>query len=295
MDGNDEAPTDGTRSITLSSGAEALLVPRDGGWILEIDGVRQSQITAPGRPPALATTRWALAAIGEGDPLRCAHLGGAILTLPRVLAERRPGSPQLAVELEPAFVELCRNELPVPAGIEIVEGDARAWIDTTEADSWDVVTCDVFAGGRIPPAFTSREFFASAHRALRMHGVFVCDSVAGPDPEFTRRELATLRDVFRHVAVIVQPSVLAGLRFGNAMLIASDAPIDAERIREALRDDPSKGRLIAELDEFVGDAEVIRDVDEAWSPEPQLPNLRAAREALDAIEAMKKRVRGLTA
>ncbi|WP_105566202.1 spermidine synthase [Microbacterium halophytorum] len=295
MDDIDEGQAGRTRSITLSSGTEAQLVPRDGGWSLEIDGVRQSQIVAPGRPPALATTRWALAAIGDGEPLRCAHLGGAILTLPRVLAERRPGSPQLAVELEPAFVELCRTELPVPDGIEIIEGDAREWIDMTAPDSWDVVTCDVFAGGRIPPAFTSREFFASAHRVLRAHGLFVCDSVAGPEPEFTRRELATLRDVFRHVAVITPPSVLAGLRFGNAMLIASDAPIDAERIRAALRDEPSKGRLVTDLDEFVGDATIIRDADEVWSPVPRLPNLRAAREALDAIEAMKNRVKGVTA
>lgn len=295
MNDTGETHTGGTRSITLSSGTEALLVPRDGGWILEIDGVRQSQIAAPGEPPALATTRWALAAIGDGSPLRCAHLGGAILTLPRVLAERRPGSEQLAIELEPAFVELCRTQLLVPDGIEILEGDAREWIDAAEADSWDVITCDVFSGGRIPPAFTSREFFASAHRALRADGLFVCDSVAGPEPEFTRRELATLRDVFAHVGMIVQASVLAGRRFGNAMLIASDAPLDAERIRDALSDEPSRGRLVIDLDELIGDASPIRDADELWSPVPQLPDLRAARDALRAIEATKRRLRELMA
>ncbi|MGI6878954.1 spermidine synthase [Microbacterium sp. gxy059] len=271
--------------VPLSGGGEAALRPVDGGWLLEVDGVRQSHVPAPGGRPPLAITRWMIAALGRGDAIRALHLGGGILALPRALADARPGSTQLVAEKEPAFVELARTRFPAPDGAEVVEADARRLLAGTEEGAWDAVTIDVFAGGRIPPPFSSIECAAEARRALAPGGLLVVNSVAGPEIDFTRRHLAGLRATFAHVAMIVQGSSLGGLRFGNACLVASDRPLDADGIRGSLREDPSKGALVTDLDDLVGDAAPLHDTDETWSPEPDLPD---AANALAALERMRQ-------
>src|SRR6201996_1261284 len=47
-----------------------------------------------------------------GQPLRVLHLGGGALSLARYVAATRPGSPQLAGELDAALVDLIRLPLP---------------------------------------------------------------------------------------------------------------------------------------------------------------------------------------
>lgn len=264
------------RPIALADGRVALLRPHDGGWLLEIDGVRQSHVAAPGQEPLLAYSRWMIAALGEGDPMRIAHLGGGLLTFPRIVADRRPGSAQLVLELEPAFVELARTDLPAPDGVEVRQVDARAWLDAAAGEEWEAIAIDVFAGGRIPPGFSSIESARAARAALADGGMLVINSVAGPELDFTRRQLAGLRAVFAHVALIVQGSSLGGLRFGNAVLIASDAPLDEERIRDALRGDASKGALVTDVDALIRDATPLADAEGVWSPEPDLPDASGA-------------------
>ena len=44
----------------------------------------------------------------ERQPLRVLHLGAGALTLARYVAATRPGSPQLAVEVDAALVDLIR-------------------------------------------------------------------------------------------------------------------------------------------------------------------------------------------
>lgn len=277
--------------ITLADGTPAQLVERDGGWSLEIDSVRQSHIGPSGVPPALATVRWMQACLGSGRRVS-AHLGGGLLTLPRALAEADPGMRQVVVELEPALAEVVRTRFGLPPGVTLEVGDARAWLDASGPDAvWDAVVIDVFSGGRIPPAFTSRECFARAGETLTEDGILVLNSVAGPDLTFTRRELATLRTVFDHVAMVVQGSALKGVRFGNAVLIGSHAPVDTEGIRAALAGDPSKGALVTDIDPIVDGAVPVEDLDELWSPTPNLPDLDSALRALDRMRATGEAVR----
>ncbi|UFU03360.1 fused MFS/spermidine synthase [Ruania suaedae] len=276
--------------VTFSDGTRADLANDGTGWSLRIDDVRQAHIGPDGEPPALASVRWMLAALGRALPARSAHLGGSLLTLPRAIAARRPGSEQVVVELEPALVDLVESRFPPPPGIQVILGDARAWLEAPTTGELDAVVLDIFAGNRIPPAFTSRECFTAIRRTLGPAGVLVINSVAGPQLEFTRRELATLRETFAHVAMIIQGSVLHGARFGNATLIASDAPLDAEGIRSQLAGDPSKGVLLTELDEIAGQAQPVTDADALWSPAPDLPRYD---EALAMIEAVSTAVRAV--
>lgn len=277
--------------ISLADGTPAHLVERDDGWFLEIDDVRQSHIGPSGAPPALATVRWMQACVGR-DRGACAHLGGGLLTLPRALAEAEPGMRQLVVESEPALAEVARTRFGLPPGVTLEVGDARAWLDASRPGPvWDAVVIDVFAGGRVPPAFTSRECFERAGAALQEDGILVLNSVAGPDLTFTRRELATLRTVFAHVAMVVQGSALKGLRFGNAVLVGSHSRLDVAEIRAALDGDPSRGALVTDIEPIIDGAPPVHDVDELWSPMPDLPDIDHALRALDRVRTTSESVR----
>lgn len=284
--------------VVLSDGTEAELFERDGGWILQVDGIRQSHVTDAGATPPLAVARWLLAALGN-DRSTVAHLGGGLMTLPRAVAATNPAARQLVVELELALATLVRERFEVPDSIVLEVGDARAWLDAGGRDEWtrgscDAVVIDVFAGGRIPPAFTSAECFAAARTLLGPGGVLLVNSVAGGDLAFTRRELATLRAEFAQVAMIVQGSSLHGLRFGNAVLIASDDALDEIRIRAALKGDASRGALVTDLDELVGDAAVVLDADALWSPVPTLPDTGPALNLLAQTSSLGSALRGVT-
>jgi spermidine synthase len=284
-------PSGSPEPIVFSDGSTADLVRKDDGWAIQIDGVAQSHLGDPAEPPKLASIRWMLAALGDRAPRKAAHLGGALLALPRAVAHRWPSTAQTVVELEPALVELTRSRFPLPAGITMVTAEARSWLEAHPGTGHDAIVIDIFAGNRIPPAFTSLECMAAARSALHEGGRLVLNSVAGPELLFTRRALAPLRTLFEHVAMIVQGSALAGARFGNATLIASAAPIDTDAIRSSLAGDPSKGALVTDLDPIIDGAHPISDADQLWSPEPNLPDVSAAlrllEEARKAVDTLK--------
>lgn len=280
--------------VTLLDSTTAEVWQDKDGWSLQINGIRQSHLGSPDAPPTLAAFRWMLAALAPDLPRRCAHLGGGLLTLPRLLAARQPGSHHVVVELEPELVRLAQDRFGLPPELSLRLGDARKWIDSggdsSNGGQFDAIVVDIFAGGRIPPAFTSREFFARAREKLRPSGKLIVNSIAGPELEFTRRELATMQAVFEHVAMIVQGSVLKGVRFGNATLIGSAEPLDADAIRGTLTGDSAYGALVTDLDPIVGGALPIGDAEQLWSPEPNLPDFDKMLKALDGVEAMRENV-----
>ncbi|HLS63515.1 MAG TPA: fused MFS/spermidine synthase [Ruania sp.] len=289
----DSAQQHPPEQVVLSNGGMAQLVPRDGGWSLEINSARQSHLGPAGAPPALAAVRWMHAALGAHPPARSAHLGGGLLTLPRAIAHDRPGAEQVVVELEPALVALAEDRFGLPDGVTVRCEDARTWLESPSRSDLDAIVIDIFTADRVPPAFTSVECFRAAYGALSDRGRLVINSVAGPDLEFTRRELATLHEVFAHVAMIVQGSSLHGLRFGNAILVGSKVPLDTETIRARLKGDESRPALVTEVDPIIDGAAPVTDADQLWSPEPRMPKFDDALKALDAVQQMKKQVEAL--
>src|SRR5271167_439682 len=137
---------------------------RRNAWMLLVDGVPQSHVDLddPGyldfeyvrRLGHLIDTHPAAAT------LHVLHLGAGALTLARYVAATRPGSPQLAVELDAALLDLLRSRLPLPGArtggrIRVRVGDARAVLEQLPAGTFDVIIADVFAGGRTPAHLTS--------------------------------------------------------------------------------------------------------------------------------------------
>jgi hypothetical protein len=212
------------------------------------------------------------------------HLGAGALTLARYVASTRPGSPQLAVEVDAALVDLIRLRLP-PRNprLRVRVGDARAELERLRPGSFDVVIADVFAGGRTPAHLTSAEFWAAARRAVRgtsggsrdsggsrgsRAGVVAANVADGAPLAHARAQVATVRAVFPHVCLIADAAVLRGRRFGNLVLVASPEPLPVDALTRRAAGDPMPGRVVhgADLARFTGGAKAVTDATAVPSP-----------------------------
>ena len=207
--GRRREPDRGGHGTEGASGAELLRdADRRAAWMLLIDGVPQSHVDLddPGYLDFEYVRRIGHVidvAAPAGQPLRVLHLGAGALTLARYVASTRPGSPQLAVEVDAALVDLVRLRLP-PRNprLRVRVGDARAELERLRPGSFDVVIADVFAGGRTPAHLTSAEFWAAARRAVRGTGVVAANVADGAPLAHARAQVATARAVFPHVCLI---------------------------------------------------------------------------------------------
>ncbi len=247
---------------------------RRAAWMLLIDGVPQSHVDLedPGYLDFEYVRRLGHvidAAAPAGQRLRVLHLGAGALTLARYVAVTRPGSPQLAVEVDAALVDLIRLRLP-PRNprLRVRVGDARAELERLRAGSFDVVIADVFAGGRTPAHLTSAEFWTAARRAVRGAGVVAANVADGPPLAHARAQVATARAVFPHACLIADAAVLRGRRFGNLVLAASPQPLPVGTLTRRAAGDPMPGRLVhgRDLARFTGGAKPVTDATATPSP-----------------------------
>jgi Spermine/spermidine synthase domain len=257
---------------------------RPGGWMLLADGYPQSQVDLD--DPRHLEFEYVRRlghlvdlAAPAGQPLRVLHLGGGALTLARYVAATRPGSPQLAVESNPDLVALVRERLPLnqptrksraTGRIRIRVADARAVLEDTRAESFDLVVADLFAGGRTPAHLTSAEFTAAAARALTRDGIFAVNIGDGPPLTHARARVAAVRSVFPEVCVIADPGVLRGRRFGNLVAAGSRRDLPVAGLVRLAAADPFPGRVLygQDLERFVAGAKPVTDESAEPSPPP---------------------------
>ena len=210
----------------------------------------------------------------EGEPLSALHVGGGGLTLPRYLADVRPGTESLVLEVDPGVVAIDREQLELETSdrlrVRVVDG--RVGLADDAAGSRDLVVGDAFGGLSVPWQLATREAVALVDRALADDGVYAINLIDHPPLAFVRAELATLRVVFPHVALLASPATLSGDTGGNVVAVASRAPIPADALAARLADLDLDWEVAgeAELDRFVGDAAVLTDdfapVDQLLTP-----------------------------
>ena len=247
---------------------------RRAAWMLLIDGVPQSHVDLddPGYLDFEYVRRLGHVidtAAPEGQPLRVLHLGAGALTLARYVAATRPGSPQLAVEVDTALVDLIRLRLPLRGvKVRVRVGDARAELEKLAPGRYDVVIADVFAGGRTPAHLTSAEFWAEARRAVRGTGVVAANVADGAPLAHVRAQVATARAVFPHACLIADAGVLRGRRFGNLVLAASPEPLPVDALTRRTAGDPMPGRVLHDCDlaRFTAGAKPVTDATATPSP-----------------------------
>jgi len=261
--------------VETSYGRAELLrdADRRAAWMLLIDGIPQSHVDLedPGYLDFEYVRRLGHVideAAPAGQPLRVLHLGAGALTLARYVAATRPGSPQLAVEVDASLVDFVRARLPLSARIRVRAGDARAELERLAAGSFDVVIVDVFAGGRTPAHLTSAEFWAAARRAVRGPGVVAANVADGAPLAHARAQVATARTAFPHACLIGDAAVLRGRRFGNLVLAASRGPLPVDALTRRAAGDPMPGRVRhgRDLARFTAGARPVTDATAAPSP-----------------------------
>ncbi|CAM5516173.1 Spermidine synthase OS=Streptomyces cyaneofuscatus OX=66883 GN=G3I52_10125 PE=4 SV=1 [Streptomyces cyaneofuscatus] len=220
-------------------------------------------------------------AFPAGDPLAAHHIGGGGLTFPRYLAAARPGTRSLVSEIDGGVVRIDREQLNLGAssGIDVRVEDARLGLKRLETDSRDLVVGDAFGGVSVPWHLTTTEALRDVHRALKKDGLYAANVIDHGRLAFARAQVATLAEVFEHVAVIGAP-VDIGLDptgtplGGNMVLLASDRPFDAPAIQEALDTRETDWRIATgdTVTAWTGDATVLTDdhapVDQLLQPHP---------------------------
>ena len=204
-------------------------------------------------------------------PLGVTHVGGAGLTLPRWVEATRPGSPQIVLEPDEALTALVRKEIPLPRRhrIRVRPIDGLSGVRALGDASADVVVTDAYAAGRVPAELTSAAYVLEVARVLKPTGVALWNLADEPGLRYVARVLATVRGTLRHVALIATHEVLKGKRFGNAVVVASPAPLPLERLRRdvARANLPTGLREGAALERLMAGAKPL-DANGMQSPPP---------------------------
>jgi spermidine synthase len=271
-------------SIVLKeSGYRAVIEPDrfvPGSFQLVVDGTPQSHVNLDD-PTQLffeyvARMGHVIDLIGDpGEPITAVHLGAGALTLPRYIAATRPGSRQQVVELESDLVDLVRENLPLPRGaqIRVRHGDAREVVGKFPPGlrgSVDLLIIDIFSGARTPAHVTSVEFYRSAVSLLAPDGIVLVNIADGPPLTFARGQVATLGAAVAHVSALAETQVLKGRRFGNVVLVGSNAALPLDWLPRLLAGGPHPAKAVAgaELTAFAAGASIVTDATAVPSPPP---------------------------
>ncbi|WP_328808933.1 spermidine synthase [Nonomuraea montanisoli] len=248
---------------------------RQDGWVLSKDGVPQSYVDLQD-PTYLEFEYVQLMAdvidlLPEGS-LSCVHVGGGACTIPRYVATTRPGSRHIVIEPDGLLVNLIREQLDlrsVPRLKVLVmdgrEGAARVW-----DSSADLVVLDAFAGATMPVELATAEYMGDLARVLRPSGTLLVNLADGKGLVFARRLAATVQGTFGHVALLSEPGVLRGRRFGNLILAASRTALPVDLLTRRAAGGLTQARCLHgdALTRFVAGAAPIRDGEPVLAPVP---------------------------
>jgi spermidine synthase len=237
------------------------------GWTVLVNGVPSSYVHADPLVLGFEYLQWfgvVLDALAPaGAPLRVSHVGGAGCTMARYVAAARPGSVQVAYEVDAELVTLVRQafDLRRVPGLRIRAQDGRAGLAEAPAAVADVVIRDAFAGAFVPASLTTGEWLAVVRRVLRPGGCYLANVADRADLSLARREAATALRQFAHVALIAEPGQLRGRRYGNVVLVASDAALPDQALVRALASAATPARLVAteRVVELASGAQVFTD------------------------------------
>ncbi|WNV89277.1 fused MFS/spermidine synthase [Umezawaea sp. Da 62-37] len=250
---------------------------RPNAWLLRLNGTAQSHVDLDDPTHLEFEYVQRLAHLVDllaptGKPVRALHLGGGGFTLPRYIAATRPRSTQQVVEIDGALIELLRRALPPEknARIRMRNGDAREVMSRAPDETFDLVVSDVFSGARTPAHLTSVEYVREAARTMVASGVYASNIGDGNALVYARAQAATVRAVFEHVAVIAEPGILRGRRFGNLVILGSRVELPLEQLVRRTAGDPFPGRVEhgGSLVKFIGGAKATTDATATRSPSP---------------------------
>lgn len=252
---------------------------RETGRALLLDTLRHSYVDLADPTHLEFEYVRAIAAVADvvapaGESISALHIGGGGLTVPRYLAEVRPGTDSLVIEVDPGVVRIDREQLALETSdrLRVRVADGRVGLGDERPGVRDLVVGDAFGGLSVPWQLTTSEALELVDAALADDGVYAVNLIDHPPMAFVRAELATLREVFPHVLLLARASVLAGDDGGNIVAVASRSPLPVDAIAAGLAERDLAWQVAEgpELETFVGEAQVLTDdfapVDQLLTP-----------------------------
>ena len=216
---------DGDRALELNEGqATHSLLPAEGYLT---DDVWDGYLVLP------------FAALSE-SPERIAILGNAAGTTARAYGHYFPDTIVDGVEIDPELEEVGNRffDMGSNPNLTVYNEDARPWLRSSDG-GYDVIMVDAYRQPYIPFYLATTEFFELARDRLAPGGVVIVNAGHPEDSDDLEQVLGrTLAEVF--------PTVLRDpIEPTNTLLVASEAPVSAQRLEEAARDLPIELRSLA--------------------------------------------------
>jgi spermidine synthase len=160
-------------------------------------------------------------------PRRVAILGNAAGTTSRAYEEFFPRTRVDGVEIDGELSEIGRRYFDMNnPRLHLYHEDARPFLRRIDA-SYDVISVDAYRQPYIPFYLTTVEFFESVRDRLAPGGVLIVN-VGHPERQDDLEKVlsATIGEVFPHV-------MRDPIEDTNTLLVASEAPLSAERLGDA--------------------------------------------------------------
>lgn len=235
-----------------SDGTIALLpsTSRRQGWVLLVDGDSQSYVDLadPGYlhlayargMAAIADTVLTGRVDGSSETV-IVHVGGALMALPRCMAQRWPGTTHLVAEPNETLLELIDTHVPLAADapIEVRPVLGEELVAGLDEGSAEAVVLDAFVNGStVPSSLRTAAFVADVARVLAPGGSFVANlidwtglPVSNPLAELTERAIGTTRR-------FASRGLLDGTDDGGTVLLVATArdDVDDETLARAVAD-----------------------------------------------------------
>lgn len=209
--------TDGSRTLELNEGQaiHSLYKPNTVLTDLYWDAAFVLPLAVSGEPPA-----------------NVAILGNAAGTVARAYQRYFPETKVEGVDIDGQLADLGREYFGLgDQNFTAHTADARPYLRATE-QRFDSLILDAYRQPYIPFYLTTREFFALAHERLNPVGSIVVN-VGHPkgSQKLANVLAATMATSFKNVWI-------DRTRGTNTMLLASDSPIEPERLMAAVHDEP---------------------------------------------------------
>ncbi|MFF5208950.1 spermidine synthase [Streptosporangium sp. NPDC000396] len=268
-------PMPGRYPVTFGEVELLADLDRPSGWVISKDGVPQSYVDLDD-PTYLDFEYVQLMAVvidllDEG-PLDAVHVGGCACTLPRYIAATRPGSRQIVAEPDGSLVQLVRDQLRLKSvpRLKVKVLDGRTATAELPDASADLVVLDAFSGATMPIDLATSEYMGDVARVLRPAGTLLINVADGKGLPFARRVLATVGGTFPHTALLAEPGVLRGRRFGNLIVAASRAGLPLAGLTRRAAGGLTQARCVygEDLTNFIAGARPLNDGDAVVAPVP---------------------------
>jgi spermidine synthase len=195
-------------------------------------------------------------------PVHAVHLGGGALTMPRYIRAARPGSTGVVLEVDGALPELAEEQLGWVPGpdVKVEIGDGRTTMGRQPKGKADIVFGDAFGAEAVPWHLTTVEFTQRIRDVLKPTGVYVLNAIDADRNAFVKAEIATILQVFEHVAVLAPQTGIDG-EGSNFVVVASNTALPTDSYQRAITVNNYDAVVLkgSALRSWIGDAIVLRD------------------------------------